>query len=323
MENDAKQVQEVADDFDTKADAFFAETETETPSESSTENQPEETEVTEPTDTSAETENTEPSEEKEAEVPKEFHKHPAWQRILKERDEARKSMEELKTQFPKEELEKFNKVVSSPAFIKAQMQAEGYTQEAINKKLTEMGYESELPPQDDVNLVLKSLNIDPSSLNEEAKHYVNTYIADAAKVADIILRDRLNKLLPKELEPLKKGLGEIEQRSMGNKLAQDIQNTVKSEGILDFEKEVEPVLIDYLDKNPNATQKDVYDFFRDINHRLTIEKLKTKGKKEARDEKKASLRQNVEGANLSNLNIEKSGDFDKDADAFFNALGIN
>ena len=50
---------------------------------------------------------------------------------------------------------------------------------------------------------MKELNINPDTLTQEAKDYVNTYVADAAKVADIVVRDRLEKMLPQELNGLK------------------------------------------------------------------------------------------------------------------------
>ena len=318
---DAKQAVE-EQSFDDKADAFF-DAETETPAESSPETKPAETEETEPKDTSAETEKPEPSEEKESEVPKEFHKHPAWQRIYKKMTAAEERAKELEASIPKEELEQFKQVTSSPAYIRASMEAQGYTQEAISSKLREMGHEVDVPIQDDVQLVLKTLNIDPKTLSEEGRQYINTQVADMAKVADIILKDRLGKILPKELEPLKSGLGQITNQTTANKMAQDMRSLIQSEGILDFAKDIEPELVKYMDTNPKVTQQEVYEHFKDLNHKLTIERLKTKGKKEDRDVKKGNLRQNLEGTNLTNLNIEKTGDFDRDADAFFDKLGIN
>ena len=322
MEHEAA-VEKVEDDFDSKADEFLDEAEKDTSQDSSTETKPEEEETSETEDSSAETEKTEKSEEKEEEVPKEFHKHPAWQRILKERDEARKSVEEKESQLPTEEIEKFNKVTSSPAYIKASMQAEGYTQEAINNKLQELGHTVETPPQDDIKLVMKELKIDPDTLNEESKNYLNTYVADAAKVADIIVRDRLQKLLPEELGGIKKDLEGLTQQSSANTLVDQMRTVIKDEGVLDFKKDIEPSLDKFLKENPEATQQDALNHFKELSRRLTIERLQGKGKKQERTEKKENLRQNAEGTNLYNLGLEKSGNFDKDADGFLDKLGIN
>lgn len=320
MEDD--KMTEVEESFDSKADAFFNEVEKETPTGSSPETKPEETETESAKDTTAESKNTDKSEAKEVEVPKEFHKHPAWQRILKERDEARKAAEELKTSIPKEDLEAFQKVTSSPEYIKARMTAEGYTPEAINRKLGEMGHQVEVPQTSDVDLVLRELKIDTKSLTEEGRNYINTYVADAAKVADIIVRDRLGKFLPNELKPLQDTLGEITRQTTGNKLGAEMRSTVEAEGVLDFAKDIEPKLIEYIESNQQATQQDVYQHFKELNHKLTIERLKYKGKKDERAEKKGQLRQNIEGTNLSGLKLDKTGDFDSDADRFFDALGI-
>ena len=60
------------------------------------------------------------------------------------------------------------------------------------------------------------------------------------------------------------------------------------EGILDFEKDVEPKLREFLEANPNAKQEDVYDYFEEINHQLVIERLKTGKRQDERNEKKAA-----------------------------------
>ena len=97
----------------------------------------------------------EDSKEKPVEIPKEFHKHPAWQRIMKERDEAKKLLEETKKMvLPKEEIEKFNQTISSPEYIRNSMKSQGYSDEAIDRKLGELGHKVEPKPQDDLQLVL-------------------------------------------------------------------------------------------------------------------------------------------------------------------------
>lgn len=307
--------------FDDQADAFLDQVETETPEDSSPETKPEETETEETEDSSAETEKTEKSEGDTDEVPKEFHKHPAWQRIMKERDEARKKMEELESSIPKDEIEKFNKVTSSPAFIKASMQAEGYTKEAIDQRLQEMGHQVETAPQDDINLIMRELKMDPNSLDENTQQYLNTYVADVAKVADIIFRDRIEKLLPQELGTIKESLSQLTQTSSADRYLNEMQNIVKEGEVLDFEKDVLPPLQQYMQENPEADQANIFQYFKDLNANMTIERLKAKGKKNTRDEKRGNLRSNDEGLVMAGKLPKKTGSFNDDADAFLDAWG--
>ena len=99
-----------------------------------------------------------------------------------------------------------------------------------------------------------------------------------------------------------------------------MKETIKREGILDFEKDIEPVINKFMDDNHDATQQDVVDHFYKINHTLSVERLK-KGKKQGeRDEKKTDLRQNIPVSTGGKGLPAKTGDFDKDADAFLNQV---
>ena len=125
-------------DLDAKMDAYLDahESDESTEDTSTSETKEQGTEESEGTDLDKKSD----SEETE-EVPKEFHKHPAWQRILKQRDEYKGQVDELKKGEPdlKAQVEEFNKVVNSREYIEASMKSQGYTQEAIESRLKEKG----------------------------------------------------------------------------------------------------------------------------------------------------------------------------------------
>jgi len=300
--------QEVAEEVLSNSDivdrAFDAVEEESTSSESSTEEKTEETEVKETEEPSAEDDKTESSEEKEPDVPKEFHKNPAWQRILKQRDAKDAELKELQEKYSgfESKLEEFNKVTSSPTYIKQRMEAEGYKQEAINAKLQEMGHKVDSPSTTDVDLVMRELNIQKENLTDEARNYIDTYVADAAKVADIIVRDRMNKILPQELADIRSSLGKYNNESQATQYISQMKETISSEGVLDFAKDVEPALAKHMADNPDATQQEIFGAFKDISRQLTIDVLTAKGKRSATQESKKSLRGNKEGATIDPTN---------------------
>jgi len=98
--------------------------------------------------------------------------------------------------------------------------------------------------------------------------------------------------------------------------------TVKSEGILDFEKDIEPELNKFMDENPDAIQSEVMEHFKSINHKLTVERLKTGNKQGERDGLKGQLRQNLPISGTPAGLPAKTGDFDKDADAILDSMGV-
>ena len=300
--------QEVAEEVLSNSDivdrAFDAVEEESTSSESSTEEKTEETEVKETEEPSAEDDKTESSEEKEPDVPKEFHKNPAWQRILKQRDAKDAELKELQEKYSgfESKLEEFNKVTSSPTYIKQRMEAEGYKQETINAKLQELGHKVDTPSTTDVDLVMRELNIQKENLTDEARNYIDTYVADAAKVADIIVRDRMNKILPQELADIRSSLGKYNNESQATQYISQMKETISSEGVLDFAKDVEPALAKHMADNPDATQQEIFSAFKDISRQLTIDVLQAKGKKNATQESKKSLRGNKEGATIDPTN---------------------
>ena len=344
----AEEIKE-AKDFDQLADEVFDKEEKETPADTSTEIKPEGEETKATEISTAEVDKTEQVKEVEADTSlsvedkiakikeilgndekaidayikeKGYHKDPAWQKQreiidrLKKEGEAKVAMSEE----DRTALDEFKKFRSSPDYIITSMKSQGYTQEAIDKKLRESGFEVPTKPQDDVQLVLKKLNIDVSKLAPEDKANITANIEDVSKIADIIFADRLSKILPKELAPLQDHLGLMEKSDNASKLITVIKDTVKTEGILDFDKDVEPVLNKFLDENPDASQQDVLEHFKSINHQLTIERLKIGNKKGERDNLKSNLRQNIPITKTAEGLPQKTGNFDKDADAFFDTV---
>lgn len=299
MVNEAKETtpQTVRDDgegiIDSALDGAFGGQET--PEETSTSEQTTDTETDETEETG--TDQTKPDDSKEdaEDVPKEFHKNPAWQRIKGQRDEARQKLEELSADF-ESKLAEFNKVTSSPSFIRTKMEAEGYKPEVIDETLRKAGHT--VPPKttDDVDLVLTKLGIDKGNLTQEQKDYINVYVADAAKVADVIFQDRLAKVLPQMIDPLQKSVAEMTQKTTANQLVTEMKKVVADEGVLDFTKDIEPGLDEYMKKNPTAMQEDVFTYFKELNHRLSLERLRTGERKTERDKTKPGLRGNKPGA---------------------------
>lgn len=208
-----------------------------------------------------------------------YHKDPAWQKLLA------KSKTPAIDEETQKQLETFKQVTSSPEYIRASMKAQGYTEEAINGRLKDLGHEVIEKGLDDFALVASKLNVDPKTI-EGSKEL----ISDIAKIADIIFQDRVGKILPGQLKPLQETVQSITNKEAGKELYETMQKTVTNEGILDFDKDIKPGLAKFLDDNPKATQADIKNHFIGLNHKISIERLKTKGRKDVRDEKKDSMR---------------------------------
>lgn len=338
--------EEVVEDFDTAADKILDGLEKETPSDTSTEKKPEgeETEIDETK--TADVSKTEKVKEVEADTSlsvedkiakikeilgddekaldayikeKGYHKDPAWQkqreiidRLKKEKAEGGLSVEDRTL------LADVKKVTSSREYIETSLKSQGFTQDAIDKRLRESGFDIATKPTDDLALISQSLNIDSSKLTQAQKDD----ITDIVKIADIIFKDRMNKILPNQLKPIQEHIGQINQETSAGKIVNVMKEIVKKDGVLDFEKDVEPEINKFLDANPDATQADVLAHFKEINHSLTIERLRLGKKKDERDIKKTNLRQISTGGGGEVTVPAKTGDFDKDADALLDSLNV-
>ncbi len=242
-----------------------------------------------------------------------YHTDPAWQKLMEKSKEAPAVDEATQKQ-----LEEFNKVTSSREYIELAMKAKGFTQEAVNAELTKRGFEVKEIKGSDLDLITKQLNIDPSKLDENTRNV----ISDVARITDILLKDRLNKVLPAALKPLEDGMSKNAQKDNAAQLESKMKNLVKEEGVLDFAKDIEPALGKWIDANKEATQQDAFNEFLRLNHELSVARLKTGKKRVATNEAKKGLQK--EGKHTVSLEgaPAKTGDFHKDADSLLDSLGV-
>lgn len=334
-------------DFELQAEKVFAEAEKETPAESSTENKPEETtETTEATGTEpakteqvkeVESDETLSVEDKIAKITeilgddqnaidayvkeKGYHTDPAW---IKQREQIDKLTKEAEAQSvlvdeDKAALAELKELRSSPDYIQMTMKQQGYTQEAIDKKLKESGFEVETKTEEDVQFILDKTG----TKKEDLKPDQLAQIEDVIRISNLLLEDKMSRILPKELGPVKDHISTIQQTESATKMMNTIKDTVKTEAILDFTKDIEPELNKFLDANPDAIQADVLAHFTSINHKLTVERLKTGQRQEERDDKRGENRQNIGGIKTNANAPERTGDFDKDADAILATMGVH
>ena len=339
-------------DFDQQADAILDNAVVGDPSESSSENEPESTSGKEPgqeESAGAEPEKTEQIktveadeslsvEDKIAKVKeilgedeeavdayikeKGYHNDPAWQKREELISKLRKESE-AKAEMSEEDrtaLDEFKTFRNSPEYIKTSMKSQGYTDEAIAKKLQESGFETESNPEDDVALVVEKLGVNLDAMSPTEKSNTMANIRDVVKIAEVLVNDRLSKILPKELGPLQEHIQARDQESSANAVTETMKSTVEKEGVLDFKKDIEPALNKFMDDNPDALQQDVFDHFKAINHSLTIDRLKIGKSQIDRDGKRGQVRHNVPVSSSPAGLPEKTGNFDKDADAFFDTI---
>jgi hypothetical protein len=314
------------DDFDSKFEQAYnqdADDEQETHEESSPSKQTtgEETEESETHEDETSQKSEEKTEETE-ETPKEFHKHPAWQRILKERDEARAQLQEFKgkSNIQDEKLEKLDKLLNSPEFIRMSMKQEGYTDEAINKKLSEQGHsvERDLGLKD---YIFTKLGVDPNNLRnvDLSKVSPEALVEDFIAMADLAAEYKIAKMKESELAPLQQKISQRDQEAAAQKLTGKMEEEVKSRGILDFNKDIEPKIHEYLDKNPTATQSEVYNYFKQIHADISIDRLQKGSKAQDRKDKKNANRTNVTSGMVSKdaSSIQKTGNYSDDFDSLW------
>jgi hypothetical protein len=318
MEDAKQEVQTL--DIDAQLDAKMDELEQETPAESSPAKETEDTEPVETEEPSAEDDKTEVPDDTTEDVPTEFHKHPAWQRIIKERDEARQAIEAQKTDSPvQSELDKFKEVTSSAAYIQASMQAQGYRQEAIDLELQRQGHNVPDRRVDDVSSFLEQYNLTKEAIPQENLQLLQDY----DKFIDYKLNRFKSVELPEHLKPIEQRQTEIAQSNNASRLISEMQSIVKTEGILDYGKDVEPELNKWVEAHPEATQEAVYQQFKDLNHSLTIERLKLGGKRKERANEVAAVNPLKPGATVAPGHLpEPTGDVSKDLDAAMDVLGV-
>lgn len=241
-----------------------------------------------------------------------YHTDPAWQKLL---EKSKGSTIDEETQ---KQLDDFKQVTSSREYVETAMKAKGFTQEAINAELKKRGFDVEEQKGSDIDLITKQLNIDPKTLDENTR----AVLSDVSKVVDIMLKDRLEKILPTTLKPFEDGMNKITQRDNASQLNTKMLGLVETEGVLDFKEDIQTPLNEWLDKNPEATQQQAFDKFLEINHSLSIERLKTGKKRTENLNTKKNLRKDMKQTVSGQTMPKKTGDFDTDADNVLDALGV-
>lgn len=245
------------------------------------------------------------------------------ERLAKQRDaERQKNAEYLqKINEIEAKLSQFQKVTSTPEFVKTQMKAEGYTEEAINRRLKDMGVDVPDVRPDVFGLIKSKMGIDPESFTPEYRQG----LSETEKVIDLILEDRLSRILPGQIAPLEKTLTEMTRKAHSQELLKSMRDTTAKEGILDFDKDVVPAIEKFIDANPRATQEDLKAEFIRLNHDMALDRLRTKGKKEDRDVKKDVLKgKTVEGGSSKPVGFSWDNSKPKmqNLDALLDAAGI-
>ncbi len=216
----------------------------------------------------------------------------------------------------KEDIAEFKTVTSSPEFIRARMTSQGFKEEAIDSELRKQGHNVQERPGDDAALVMSKLGLalDPNSVEDNK---LRATIGDYSKIARVIFDDAIGKVLPEQLKPLQEAQTQQAQKQSAVDMAKQMEKVVQTEGILDFKEDIQPAMNEYLDKNPNATQEDAQAHFKEINHTLSLERVKSGKKKEKRDVAKGSQRSQKSGVQLDPSKVPaKTGNASKDVDAF-------
>jgi len=344
----AKEVVQETEDFNTKADQFFAEQGKDTPSEPTSEKKPEAVETKTEEPAGAEPEKTEQVkqveedtslsvEDKLAKVTeilgddleaidkyvkeKGYHTDPAWKAQRAIIDKLKNAPVSEISQEDRALIEDVKSVTNSRAYIQASGESQGLKQEKINENLKGAGYEVDSKEIDTLELVAKGLGTTVDALEKEGTKDAAQSIA---KIARIVANQIIDKKLPSVVEPLSKDIKEVTQQSRGRELARNMEDTVRKDADLDWEKEVKPVVSKYITDNPEAKQEQIAEFFNQEYPRLVIQKLKGGKLAEVRTEKKGNLRQTKSNSSVNTgKDLKRTGDFNKDADAYFASIGMS
>jgi hypothetical protein len=250
-----------------------------------------------------------------------YHNDPAWQ---KQREIIQRLKNEAAT--PKlpdgldERLAEFEKVTKSREYIQAAMTAQGYRQDAINDALKGAGYDVPTDKLDPYQQSLQALGVSEEQVPEENR----AIIRDIGRIVDHLFEQKLQTVLPEQLRPLRETVEGFRQTEAAGKMLDNIQQQVQDEGVLDYQKDVVPMIDKFMESNPKATQRDIEEHFNTESRKLTISRLRTSGNRQQTKQKKEGLRDTggKTKSPLAGIKIpQKSGDFDTDADALFDAVG--
>jgi hypothetical protein len=264
-------------------------------------------------------------EDDEPKIPERYDKDPAWKRIYNKMKEY-KAQAEAKTQTSglseedKKLIEEVKSLTASPEYIRTKMTAEGYKPEKIDEYLRSSGHKVAEKPEELTSIVAKRLNIDMSRATEQDKNYIN----DIALVANALIEHKFSTELPDKLRPLSEQTATIVNEVNANRTVKEFKEVIAEEGILDYAKDVEPLLHKFMDDNPKAGIEDIKAAFYKFTRALTVDRLKSKEKKEVRMDKKGKLQPPLNGLNVPTGNIPKpTGNFGRDVDSILESVGIS
>lgn len=267
-------------------------------------------------------------EKKEAEatedtdIPSEFHKHKAW---IKLQDRAKAAEEKLAEQGgtmseeDKALLENVKELTNSRQFLKDKYEREGFKEDVVTKKLADAGFkDAEEGTKTDLEIAAKALNLNVEDLSEEAK----ADITSLAKISRAMMSEDLNRILPAILNPISEKVAGLTGRDEGIKIHEDFVDKVGKDGLLNYEKDLAPDISKFLDDNPEATQQDVAKFQQDTYHSKLVLYQNAVKNKDERDNKVEGNRPGGEGSAVKTGLPDKTGDFEKDANAFLDHAGV-
>ena len=259
----------------------------------------------------------------EDDVPKEFHKHPKWQKLYNRAIDAEAKLEEkgaVVDESTQAALDEFKNFSSTREFLEAKLKKDGLRDEVIAERLKEAGFESaEATAQSDLEIAAEALNLDVKSLTDQER----ADISGIGKVSRALMMNDLKKILPELINPISDKVSALTAKDSGLKIHDDFTGLVEKDAVLDYVKDLAPDISKFLDDNPNSTQQDVEKFQNDLYHnKLVLHKTALAGKEE-REEKLSDNRPGGEGTRTATGLPDKTGDFDKDADALFDHLGVH
>jgi hypothetical protein len=277
-----------------------------------------------------EPEEKETEEKAEEEIPKEFHKHAAWQKLLTRAKTAEAKAKEVEAKA--QELEKrgvldddtktllteFKSFTTSKQYLEDKLKAEGFRDDVVQKKLEDAGFKND--NINELEIATRALGLDHTKLTEQDK----TDISNLAKIADALMMTRLKSILPETLNPIKQKFSEMTQREQGQKVYDSFVTKVQADNLLDFTKDLAPEITKFLDENESKgiTQADVQKFMENLYHQKLVLYNKAKGRKEERQKTVQGNKPGSEGGRFGHGAPAKSGDINKDADALLDHLGV-
>ena len=261
--------------------------------------------------------------DKETKIPEEFHKHEAWKRIKESEEKALKELEELKkggvlSDEDKSLLDNVKQFTSSRQYLEDKYKSEGFKDDVVKEKLAEAGFDVS-SDESDLEVAAKALNLDVASLSDQDK----SDISNLVKISNALVQNTLNKVLPKVMQPISDQVAGLTSKDSGLKLHDDFVSKVKEDGILDFTKDIAPDINQYLDDNPKTTQDELAKFMQESYHEKLVLYKKAAEKKGERADKLKDNRPGGEGSRIAGEVPDKTGDFNKDADAILDHVGYN